>query len=242
MPTCPGTPDLGRRVAVPWLPKPCSTSCGEVMQKYHVANIWHVAMSARDGDAFLERVRAAHFQWNCEPEDLKEATDQFQKLVALVKAVYNNRLPFDLENAHDPGALFEYDEYLQQLQSKDGKLLKEGIRTKVLSQDDPRAVRSQEVLREAFFYAYKQRWGFEAIGRPPELQQLIAATSLDIYTSFACTNQETVSSSARLLRQLCPQLQVNLLADVATGILCPRWVLAVMQVAFLQSHVRLPFS
>jgi hypothetical protein len=170
----------------------------------------------------LEKARAAYVEWHCEGDDPKEASEQFQKLVSLVKAVYGSRLPFDLERANDPGALFEYDEYLQQSRTQDGGILHESIKTKLLSQDDPRALRSQEVLREAFFYAQKERWGFEAIGRPPELQQLIAASCLELYTLFACVHEKAVTDSARLFRQLSPQLQVNLLADVATGILCPR--------------------
>jgi hypothetical protein len=178
--------------------------------------------NTRDVNALLERARKGYIDWNWNEDDPKKLAEHFQKLVGIVKAVYNNRLPFDPDRAYDPGALYEYDDYLPRCDPEAAKILKETIRSKVLGQDDPRALRAVEVLREAFYHANKPQSGFQAIGRPPELQQLVAATCLDIFTTYACgaNGSDVTSQAAQLLRQLCPQLQVNVLADVATGILC----------------------
>ena len=184
-----------------------------------------MSSNPRDGDASLEKARLAYLDWGFNLDEQRRTAEHFQKYVGVVKAVYN-RLPFDAERPrNDPGALYEYDEYLQRYDDEAASILRKPIRSRALGQDDIRALRAQEVVREAFFYAYKQHWGFQAIGRPPELQQLIAATCNDVFTIYAAGYSDPVAShSAQLLRQLCPQLQVNLLADVATGILCPRCV------------------
>jgi hypothetical protein len=84
--------------------------------------------------------------------------------------------------------------------------------------------RHQETLRHAAWLAHAPRRGFAALGRPPELQQLVAATCLDLYNRHACHNDWTDThdsqAKAKLWMQLCPQLRINVLADVAVGLLC----------------------
>jgi hypothetical protein len=142
-------------------------------------------------------------------------------------------LPFS--SPWDPGASLEFNKILLQLNPQRGEEAHAQISLGHssrghLAADDPRVERHQEILRHAAWLAHAPRRGFAALGRPPELQQLVAATCLDLYNCTACRNDWADlddmhdSYKARLWMQLCPQLRMNALADVAIGLLCDRWV------------------
>ena len=179
---------------------------------------------ASTGDA-LARVREAYLQKRCtDGEDPKEEAKQFEHLVQIVKGTFSGRLPFS--NVDDPGAHYEYNLYLKQCDKKARKVLEEALRISGLntsfSPDDLRCLRSQEELRELYWRACSPARGFQALGRPPELQQLIASCCMDVFAMSACKGIHGETPQCELIRGLVPHLQVNLLAEVAAGILCPR--------------------
>jgi hypothetical protein len=53
----------------------------------------------------------------------------------------------------------------------------------------------------------------------------VASTCLDLYSRHAVSRDHTHEDSshlAQLWSRLCPQLRINVLADVAVGLLCDR--------------------
>jgi hypothetical protein len=152
----------------------------------------------------------------------EEQEQQFKHLTQLVKDVYGG-YPF---NKLDPGFLPEI-EHLTQYDATAREEFSIPLNTdkdkKSLARDDVRLVRAQEILRDAYYIAYTPKRGFKGIGRPPELQQLVAATCSGIYVSHALRPAiRGPSRGAELLSKLSPHLRITLLAEVAAGILCTR--------------------
>lgn len=88
-------------------------------------------------------------------------------------------------------------------------------------------------LREAVWLA-KGRHGFAALQGIPELQQLLVFAALPALQSVCCaatdcvqqldagvTHLAALDEEATLLPLLPPQLQLCLMAEVLTGLLCP---------------------
>ena len=124
---------------------------------------------------------------------------------------------------------YEYDMFLKNYCEKSETILSTTINVdkvkggREASNTDLRFLRAQESLREAYCMAFNPNRGFKGIGRPPELQQLIAATCMSMYSSNLVFHDPQPIHSA-LMDELCPHLRVTLLAEVASGILCPRLV------------------
>jgi hypothetical protein len=137
-------------------------------------------MSRRQVD--LKLVQTAYVLTN-RSVDRREADilQQFKHVVYVVNKTYK-ALPWD--NEDDPGALYEFDTFLKNCNHQANSLLTEALNVeKPQLPHDLRLLRAQEALREAFHVAYSSKRGFRGIGRPPELQQLIAVTCLDVYAA-----------------------------------------------------------
>ena len=174
----------------------------------------------------LERVKEVYLtKIHADPGANKEEEEQqFKRITQLVKDVYCG-YPF---NKLDPGCFCE----IEHLCAYDDTAIKERQEPlnadkhkggKGLSRDDVRLLRAQEILRDVYYLAYTSKRGFKGIGRPPELQQLIASTCNSIYGSHIMyPDIRGTSREAELLKKLSPHLRATLLAEVASGILCPR--------------------
>jgi len=175
-------------------------------------------------EAAEAQIRAAwvlHF-----PDFGEEASLQsYEQAKVSVKASCG-RMPFD--DPTDPGAAYEYGNVLMGINPGIERLI-----TKKPFLNHPkgsivaehRLRLAEEMLRQANWLAHAPRRGFAALGRPPELQQLVASTCLDLYSRHAVSRDHTHEDSshlAQLWSRLCPELRINVLAGVAVGLLCDR--------------------
>ena len=136
-------------------------------------------MAPREVD--LKLVQAAYLLKNRSDRSPAEVLVEFDHVVNLVNKTYKT-LPWD--NKDDPGAYYECECILRTYTPQTTALLTDIVElNKRHAPHDLRLIRARESLREAYHVAYSNRRGFRGIGRPPELQQLIAATCIDVYAS-----------------------------------------------------------
>ena len=181
-------------------------------------------MSRKDVDQNL--VQAAFvFRNTLEGGQTHRAVSQFKQSVQLLRET-GTKLPWD--SWEDPGAHYEYDFYLKYVADGNGSvanILNEPLDIcKRCSPHDLRLIRARESLRDACHLAHTPKRGFKGIGRPPELQQLVAASCIEAYACHLLyPTVWGVGRGCRLLARLSPHLRITLLAEVAAGILCPRY-------------------